>query len=107
MGKIRCHGLSLRGQALEISFRWAAHKGPILRCYSHTTQGMYPTAIIALVEINRSISDDIENSLSIEVLANIQPEVQGSNPPEGNHGSNNKEQAFAQDRLPEINTLHP
>jgi hypothetical protein len=43
------------------------------------------------VEINRSLSDDIENSLSIEVPPNIQPEIQGADAREGNRASNNGE----------------
>jgi hypothetical protein len=58
----------------------------------YTAQGMYPTAIIALVEINRSISDDIEHSLSMTYPDNI-PAVQCSYPHPGNHASNIGEQA--------------
>jgi hypothetical protein len=67
---------------------------------------VYPTAIVALVEVNRSISDDIENSLSIEGPANIHSEIQDVNAREGNRTSSNGEQAHVEGQLLEINTCH-
>jgi hypothetical protein len=65
---------------------------------------MYPTAIVALVEINRSISDNIENSLSNKNPTNIHPEVERSDPLEGNHASDSKEQEVEVENQPSRNS---